>query len=46
MQDLIVAIIATTLSIALTFGTAAVANQIKRSKERKMTVLMVLSSIE
>lgn len=41
-----VAIIATTISIGLTFGTAALVDMHKRKEARKMTALMVLSNIE
>ena len=37
---------ATTLSIILTFGTNTVINRINYKKERKLTALMVMSSIE
>ncbi|MBP5260054.1 MAG: hypothetical protein J6Z12_05440, partial [Paludibacteraceae bacterium] len=45
-KDLSVAIIATTISIILTFGTAAIVNRVKREKSRKMTAMMVLGSVE
>lgn len=45
-KDLVVAIIATTVSIALTFGTAELANRNTKKKERRLTALMVMSSIE
>lgn len=40
------AIIATTISIGLTFGTAALVDLHKRKENRKMTAMMVLSNIE
>ena len=46
LKDLLVAFAATTLSIILTFGTTAVVNRIKQKQERKLTALMVMSSIE
>ena len=46
VKDLLVAFAATTLSIILTFGTTGVVNRIKQKQERKLTALMVLSSIE
>ena len=45
-KDLGVAIIATTVSIVLTFGTAALVDAHKRKEARRMTALMVLSNIE
>ena len=45
-QDLLIAFAATTLSIILTFGTSMVVNRIQQKKERKLTALMVMSSIE
>ena len=45
-KSFIVAILATTVSIVLTFGVATIANQLKQKKERKMTAMMVLSNIE
>lgn len=41
-----VAILATTVSIILTFGTAALIDLGKQKKERRLTALMVMSSIE
>lgn len=41
-----VAIIATTVSIVLTFGTASLVNHINQKKERRLTALMVMSNIE
>lgn len=45
-KDLLVAVIATTISIILTFGTAALVDRQKQKQERKLTALMVMSSIE
>ena len=45
-KDFVVAILATTVSIILTFGTAALIDRGKQRKERKLTALMVMSSIE
>ena len=45
-KDLTVAIIATTLSIILTFGTASLVDLHKRKENRKMTAMMVLSNVE
>ena len=45
-QDLLIAFAATTLSIILTFGTSMVVNRVQQKKERKLTALMVMSSIE
>ena len=46
VKDLLVAFAATTLSIILTFGTTGVINRIKHKQERRLTALMVMSSIE
>ena len=46
VKDLLVAFAATTLSIILTFGTTMVVNHTQQKKERKLTALMVMSSIE
>ena len=46
VKDLLVAFAATTLSIILTFGTTGVVNRIKQKQERRLTALMVMSSIE
>ena len=46
VKDLLVAFAATTLSIILTFGTTAVVNRVKQKQERRLTALMVMSSIE
>ena len=46
IKDLLVAFAGTTLSIILTFGTSAMVERIDRKKDRKLTALMVLSSIE
>lgn len=45
-KDLSVAIIATTVSILLTFGTASLVNRWNQKKERELTAMMVMSSIE
>lgn len=45
-KDFVVAIIATTVSIVLTFGTASLVNRINQKKERRLTALMVMSNIE
>lgn len=45
-KDLLVAIIATTISIILTFGTASLVDRFKQKQERRLTALMVMSSIE
>jgi len=46
VKDLLVAFAGTTLSIILTFGTSALIDHSNRNKDRKLTALMVLSSIE
>ena len=46
VKDLLVAFAGTTLSIILTFGTSAFIDIINRNKDRKLTAMMVLSSIE
>lgn len=46
IKDLLVAFAGTTLSIILTFGTSALIDHINRNKDRKLTAMMVLSSIE
>jgi len=46
VKDLLVAFAATTLSIILTFGTTGIINRVKQKQERKLTALMVMSSIE
>ena len=46
LKDLLVAFAATTLSIILTFGTTGIINRIKQKQERRLTALMVMSSIE
>jgi len=46
VKDLLVAFAATTLSIILTFGTTGVINRVKQKQERRLTALMVMSSIE
>ena len=45
-KDFLVAILATTVSIILTFGTASLVDRIKQKKERRLTALMVMSNIE
>ena len=42
----VVAILATTVSIVFTFGSAAIVNRSKQKKERRLTALMVMSNIE
>ena len=46
VKDLLVAFAGTTLSIILTFGTSALIDHVNRNKDRRLTALMVLSSIE
>ena len=46
IKDLMVAFAGTTLSIILTFGTSALINHVNRNRDRKLTAMMVLSSIE
>ena len=46
VKDLLVAFAATTLSIILTFGTTMIVNRVRQKQERKLTALMVMSSIE
>ena len=46
VKDLLVAFAATTLSIILTFGTSMVVNRVNQKKERMLTAMMVMSSIE
>ena len=45
-KDLLVAFAGTTLSLILTFGTSALIEHVNRNKDRRLTALMVLSSIE
>lgn len=45
-KDLVVAIIATTVSIILTFGTASLVDNRNRKEDRRMTAMMVMSNIE
>jgi hypothetical protein len=45
-KDFVVAILATTVSIVLTFGTGKLVERNNQKKERKLTALMVMSSIE
>lgn len=46
VKDLLVAFAATTLSIILTFGTSTIVNRVNQKKERRLTAMMVMSSIE
>ena len=45
-KDFVVAILATTVSIVLTFGTSKLVERNNQKKERRLTALMVMSSIE
>jgi hypothetical protein len=45
-KDFVVAILATTVSIVLTFGTSKLIERNNQKKERRLTALMVMSSIE
>lgn len=45
-KDFVVAILATTVSIVLTFGTSKWVERNNQKKERRLTALMVMSSIE
>ena len=45
-KDFVVAILATTVSIILTFGTSKLVERNNQRKERRLTALMVMSSIE
>ncbi len=45
-KDFVVAILATTVSIVLTFGTSKWVERNNQKKERRLTSLMVMSSIE
>ena len=45
-KDFVVAILATTVSIVLTFGTSKLVEHNNQKKERKLSALMVMSSIE
>ena len=45
-KDFLVAILATTVSIVLTFGTSKWVERNNQKKERRLTALMVMSSIE
>ena len=45
-KDFVVAILATTVSIVLTFGTGRLVERNNQKKERRLTALMVMSSIE
>lgn len=42
-KDFVVAILATTVSIVLTFGTSKLVERNNQKKERKLTALMVMS---
>ena len=42
-KDFVVAILATTVSIVLTFGTTKLVERNNQKKERKLTALMVMS---
>ncbi|MBO4428072.1 MAG: hypothetical protein J5771_06295 [Bacteroidales bacterium] len=46
LKDILVAFAATTLSIVLTFGTTMAINRVNQKKERRLTALMVMGSIE
>ena len=46
VTDLLVAFAATTLSIILTFGTTLAVNRHTQKKERKLTAMMVMGSVE
>jgi hypothetical protein len=46
LKDFVVAILATTVSIVLTFGTSKLIELSNQKKERRLTALMVMSSIE
>jgi hypothetical protein len=45
-KDFVVAILATTVSIVLTFGTSKLIERNNQKKERRLTAMMVMSSIE
>jgi len=45
-KELMITFIATTISIILTFGTAALLDRCQRNKDRKMSAMMVMSNIE
>ena len=45
-RELILTIVATTISIVLTFGTAALLERCQRIEDRKMSAMMVMSNIE
>ncbi len=45
-KTLLLTFLGTTLSILLTFGTSQLVSQHRQSKDRKMTVLMVMGSVE
>ena len=46
MREMALAIIATTISIILTFGTAALLERCQRVEDRKLSAMMVMSNIE
>ncbi len=45
-REMILTIVATTISIVLTFGTAALLERCQRIEDRKMSAMMVMSNIE
>lgn len=45
-RELLLTIVATSISIVLTFGTAGLLERCQRDKDRKMSALMVMSNIE
>ncbi|MBR6320417.1 MAG: hypothetical protein IKR50_08270 [Prevotella sp.] len=45
-KNLLYTVLGTTISILLTFGTSALVQQHRRMQDRKMTVLMVMGSVE
>lgn len=46
MREVFLTIVATTISIILTFGTAALLDRCQRANDRKMSAMMVMSNIE
>ena len=46
VKDILVAFIATTMSISLTFGTIMIVNYVNKKKEHILTAMMVMCSIE
>ena len=46
MKEMALTIIATTISIVLTFGTAALLERCQRNEDRKLSAMMVISNIE